>query len=353
MLIRILIFVSVSLITLPNYSLDLETVKKLNGKWKFKIGDNETWSKATFNDSDWDEIYVPGTWEENGYMGYNGYAWYRQKFSFNKNYNDSFYYLVIDNIDDADEIYINGKQIGYMGNFPPEFKTAAGYQRIYPIPSSFLKSENTIAVRIYDQLIDGGIMSDVKICYDANASYLSVDLSGNWKFKTSHNKEWRFENLDDSNWDNVQVPMTWEAQGYRQYDGYAWYRKTFTIPEKLANEDLVLVLGKIDDIDVVYFNGELVGTILTKIKSKKSHNWNVNKHNAWSVNRVYEIPGDLIKTTNTIAIAVFDQGDHGGIYQGPVGIMTKKQYAESRINSNPYDRKSNPIERALYSIFFD
>jgi sialate O-acetylesterase len=44
-------------------------------------------------------------------------------------------------------------------------------------------------------------------------------------------------------------PAWWETQGYRNYDRFAWYRKEFIVPEKLRQEQLVLMLGKIDDLE--------------------------------------------------------------------------------------------------------
>jgi len=56
---------------------DYKTILNLAGYWKFSIGDNPQWAKPAYNDKDWDKIIVPGKWEDNGYVGYDGYAWYR------------------------------------------------------------------------------------------------------------------------------------------------------------------------------------------------------------------------------------------------------------------------------------
>ncbi len=33
--------------------------------------------------------------------------------------------------------------------------------------------------------------------------------------------------FDDSKWDKITVPSSWENQGFRGYNGYAWYRVSF------------------------------------------------------------------------------------------------------------------------------
>ena len=49
-------------------------------------------------------------------------------------------YLVLGRIDDADEVYLNGKLIGKSGNFPPEYITAYNKVRRYNIPQGILKN---------------------------------------------------------------------------------------------------------------------------------------------------------------------------------------------------------------------
>ena len=59
---------------------NLKQIVNLKGTWKFSIGDNPDWKNPNYNDKDWDRVYVPGSWEENGYKDYNGFAWYRTEF---------------------------------------------------------------------------------------------------------------------------------------------------------------------------------------------------------------------------------------------------------------------------------
>lgn len=85
------------------------------------------------------------------------------------------------------------------------------------------------------------------------------DLSGNWKFTTGGDRKWAEASFDDSRWQNLRVPELWDLQGYKDYDGFAWYRVRFRVPGHLRDDELTLLLGKIDDVDETCLNGKLIG----------------------------------------------------------------------------------------------
>ena len=70
---------------------------------------------------------------------------------------------------------------------------------------------------------------------------------------------WQAVGFDDRGWKAIHVPAFWETQGLRGYDGYGWYRTTFRPAPGLSGEHLILLLGKIDDIDEALLNGERIG----------------------------------------------------------------------------------------------
>ena len=53
----------------------------LNRHWVMKTGDNPAWAQPEFKVDDWRPIEVGLPWEEAGYEGYDGYAWYRLTFA--------------------------------------------------------------------------------------------------------------------------------------------------------------------------------------------------------------------------------------------------------------------------------
>jgi signal transduction histidine kinase/ActR/RegA family two-component response regulator len=46
--------------------------------WKTRGGDDPRWAAPAFDDSAWSSVPLPGTWEEHGYRGLDGMAWYRR-----------------------------------------------------------------------------------------------------------------------------------------------------------------------------------------------------------------------------------------------------------------------------------
>lgn len=296
-------------------------VVNLKGSWYFSVGDDPAWANPKTDVSNWDKIYVPGQWEDY-YKDYNGYAWYRKNFDMNSYPPKGTLALLMGKIDDVDEVFVNGVKVGQTGSFFPNYRTAYDVDRKYFLPNGILKStDNVIAVRVYDEGQAGGIVSgdEIGVYYDDDYSLLDLDLSGDWKFSIYREPDVTEKSFDDSQWKTIKVPASWESQGYPDHDGYGWYRKEFNLPQNIPHEDLYLSLGKIDDVDKVYFNGKLIG----RTEELESYN-HFNKSDDWRMNRIYHIPDHLLETKNVIVVEVYDYQQQGGIYDGPIGIVSRK-----------------------------
>ncbi len=118
---------------------------------------------------------------------------------------------------------------------------------------------------------------------------------------------------DDAAWKAMQIPNNWEntAKEMRGLDGVVWFRKTVTVPADWSGKELSLKVGKVDDVDVTYFNGEKVGEM-----GRDSKKFNVQ--------RDYTVPGKLVKAgKNTIAVRVTDSSGGGGIWNGTLSVSRK------------------------------
>ena len=138
------------------WSFPLEQILDLQGLWKFEIGDNPEWSKPDFIAYNWVEIEVPGNWENQGFPGYDGYAWYRTDFSLPAEKAGMDFYLQLGFIDDVDEVFLNGRLIGASGSFPPQYQTAYNVFRSYLMPATLLKfgEKNMLAIRVFDEHLE-------------------------------------------------------------------------------------------------------------------------------------------------------------------------------------------------------
>ncbi|MFY0599704.1 MAG: beta galactosidase jelly roll domain-containing protein [Cyclobacteriaceae bacterium] len=306
---------------------DFTLLKDLRGTWKFNIGDDLAWADYHFDDENWDNIFVPSRWENEGFAGYDGFAWYRKAFDFEKANESDYHTLDLGYIDDSDEVYFNGELIGRSGSLPPNYRTAYGSLRRYFIPSELIKQgKNIVAVRVYDRSLDGGIMKGKQGLYIRNdLPSKIVSLEGMWNFKSGDNSEWADPDIDDSDWSKMKVPGYWK--GYKDHsftkmffrtEEIAWYRKEFRLPDYLKTEELVIVLGKIDDFDEVYLNGHLIGSTNDGREFGDSQ--------SYSKTRIYDLPAEYLHRygPNILAVKVTDIGIDAGIYEGPVAIGTRR-----------------------------
>lgn len=111
-------------------------------------------------------------------------------------------------------------------------------------------------------------------------------------------ERWCLPETDVTSWKEIQVPGLWESFGYPKLDGVAWYRKEFELTAELANSQIEISLGPIDDIDETYVNGQLIG------RTEK-----------YDIARKYKIqPGVLKSGKNVICVKVIDTGGGGGIW---------------------------------------
>ncbi len=319
-----LVVVGLLLVISSGLAQDYQKIKNLNGSWKFSIGDDQSWALPNYNDSNWESITVPSAWENQGFNGYDGYAWYRTNFSLSQNIERDNFYLQLGNIDDVDEVFINGKQIGKSGNFPPHFATAYNSNRIYAVPVEYLKNNNTIAVRVYDDIGEGGIIrGDISLLIDRSAVPLDINMQGTWKFKTGKYAHEDIANI--KNWDDIIVPGFWENQGYKNYDGYACYAYELQIDSDVITDKMILLLGKIDDIDQVFINGVLIGQ-----SGPFQPSTVYERSNSYKQSRAYYIPDSLLKSDENILITirVYDHSGGGGIYKGSIGLVSQSNYIQ-------------------------
>ena len=154
------LFVVMMIVSSVALTQDLPTLLDLSGNWKFDIGDDTMRAKPGYDDRNWSVVHVPSPWEDQGFPGYDGYGWYRKHFHADQDWPGRALYLSLGSVDDVDEVYLNGRMIGFTGGFPPHYMTAYDARRVYHIPSEYLNGggDNVVAVRVYDGELSGGIL---------------------------------------------------------------------------------------------------------------------------------------------------------------------------------------------------
>ena len=145
-----------------------------------------------------------------------------------------------------------------------------------------------------------------------------VDLSTGWRFRLGDDPAWAEPDFADTTWSEPIIGETWEEQGFADYNGHAWYRVHFTLPTSMRkkakwDDGLRLLLGTIDDCDMTYLNGQLIGQTGQFI-------YEPEYASAWDTPRRYIIPADhpalRWDADNVLAVRVYDGDGPGGMF-GP------------------------------------
>lgn len=196
-------------------------------------GDVQSWSSASFDDSEWKTIEVPGNFDRKDFQYLDGVVWFRREFILPDSLTGLSVALSLGTIDDVDATYVNGIKVGGTAS-----KTATG--RIYILePSQLHAGKNSIAVRIEDFGGRGGFTGkpeDVKISRGA----YEQSLAGIWKYRIeSYTNNNQFTGPNDAGtllYNSMIAPLIpYAMQGAIWYQGESnagrayQYRKSFPL----------------------------------------------------------------------------------------------------------------------------
>ncbi len=93
----------------------------VDGEWKFQAGDDLAWAAPAFDDSQWKPILTGRPWEGQGYRDHTGFGWYRRQIVLPSNLSAGWdLALGLTNVEDAAEVYWNGRRVGSFGRVPPD-----------------------------------------------------------------------------------------------------------------------------------------------------------------------------------------------------------------------------------------
>jgi hypothetical protein len=85
-----------------------------------------------------------------------------------------------------------------------------------------------------------------------------------WRFQTDvgqigHTQYWFAPASNDGDWKVIAIGKAWEEAAGITYDGVAWYRNSFALPEKPQQSGTDLVFDAVDESAWVWINGHFVG----------------------------------------------------------------------------------------------
>jgi len=159
----------------------------------------QAWQKPETDISVWDEIQLPGEFDQaesavkNGLAGFSGVIWLAREFEVDKSFalqlaaGAAETKLWLGTITDADTVYINGVEVGNTTyRYPP---------RKYTIPANVIrKGKNRVVIRVTCCNGEGGITrgkpfrifmgsesDSIELCPSVEAN--NIKLSGTWKYR--------------------------------------------------------------------------------------------------------------------------------------------------------------------------
>ena len=146
----------------------------LDGIHKFASGDDPVRSSVSYDDSGWQSIVVPGSWQSQRIKPANGLGWYRIRFIVPARFKSGNVAVLLGRVGDADEAFLNGVKIGGEGLIGERFVEATKAERLYKIPPGLLRDNDTniLSVRVMNTYLNGGIFDKNSMIGDHSALQL-------------------------------------------------------------------------------------------------------------------------------------------------------------------------------------
>lgn len=147
------------LIIIPFVQIKMDDKLSLDGKWLFKsdpeqLGIENGYFKTNFNRNDWEEVDLPGYWDDHsGLVNYDGWGWYHKEFVIDHISKDLMIYF--SGIDDDARIWVNGEEIGEHSGYNEPF--------FFDISKKIKTGKNSITIQVIDYSGPGGIYKPVFI----------------------------------------------------------------------------------------------------------------------------------------------------------------------------------------------
>lgn len=118
----------------------------IQGKWQFHVGDDPAWAAPSLDDGGWEQLDADDTWGDQTHPGYTGFAWYRKHIQMAGR--GARIAVLIPPVEDAYEVYWNGRKVGECGKLPPH-----GWWWLHPRGAVYLLEnaplDGVLALRVW------------------------------------------------------------------------------------------------------------------------------------------------------------------------------------------------------------
>lgn len=147
-------------------------LRNINQNWKFIRENMEQALEKDFNDSTWQSVNLPHTWNAidgaNGFAFYKGACWYRKWFELSDLDHDNQLFVEFNGANSVADVYVNGTHLGqHRGGYSTFRFDMTGMVEFGKPNLLAVRVDNTVFDDVYPQAADftfyGGIYRDVNI----------------------------------------------------------------------------------------------------------------------------------------------------------------------------------------------
>lgn len=263
---------------------------------------------------EWQDLSMTSAWESQGVLtpegrSYSGAAWYRVNVDLAALPEAPVRLLIPELAGSGVWVWCNGQFAGYTAK-DRDNPMSVGLGDL-PVQGS-----NRFVLRVVG---NGGlclppciIMPTDDTAFPDRLVELSV-FPSQWLFRKDPQQVgdaegWAKPDAGADGWTPIAVPAAWEKAGAGDYDGVAWYRVRFTIPQTAEGKRLLLRFGAVDEEAWVYLNGELLGE-----HTEKSTGETV--HQIWDKPFSFELSNAPVGRESVLVVKVKDSTMAGGIFE--------------------------------------
>ncbi len=249
-------------LSIINCNAQSRSVQKINGNWKFTLGDIEI-EEIMLPETSWENIVIPHTWNDkdiqSGDKVHYGTAWYKRDLILKDSIPNKHFFLKFDGVGQYAELYVNKHYVG---------KHLGSYSAFAFDITGFLKNDtvNTILLKVNNELADsypkdnflfgiyGGIYRDVSLII-TNDVHLAL---------TDHASSGVYVYQEDVNDKNASLKIETLIKNETSE------RKDVSIRNTLLSKDVIIFAIGSEDY-TVYPGGAV--PVISRLEVKNPHLW--------------------------------------------------------------------------------
>lgn len=170
----LLVFISLFMCIMVN-AINSRITNTINESWKFSKVDSPTNQLVGFDDSEWEKVTIPHTWNkvdatDDAPAYYRGIGWYRKTINIPADKKEKQVYIHFSAVNQETELFINGQTVGYhAGGYTAFCFDITKYLKFGEVNHFAVKVDNSQNVNIPPLSADftffGGIYRDVNLIY--------------------------------------------------------------------------------------------------------------------------------------------------------------------------------------------